>query len=85
MWDIYHGAKMKRNTHHVVRNLYGGWSVRRGGSVKATKTFDSKQDATRYAEELSKTQHTELVIHRDDGTIEYSAMVRDSENLYQKK
>jgi len=64
---------MARKTHHVVPNPSGGWSVKKGGASRASKTFDKKQDATKYARTTSQNQKSELVIHRKDGTIQRTA------------
>lgn len=63
---------MARKTHHVVTNPKGGWSVKKGGSSRASKSFETKSDATKYAREISKNQKTELVIHKKDGKIQRS-------------
>lgn len=59
---------MSRKSHHVVP-FSKGWSVRKGGAKKASKTFDNKKAATDYARKVSKNQKSELVIHKKDGTI----------------
>jgi len=64
---------MARKTHHVVPNPSGGWSVKKGGASRASKTFDKKQDATNYARKTSQNQGSELVIHGKDGTIQRTA------------
>ncbi len=61
---------MTRNTQHVVKNPNGGWSVKRGGALRATKTFDTQKEAISYARELSKNQGSELYVHKRDGTIQ---------------
>jgi hypothetical protein len=33
-------CEMARKTHHVVPNPSGGWSVKKGGDSRASKTFD---------------------------------------------
>lgn len=62
--------KMSRKTHHVIPNQSGGWSVKKGGSTKASKRFDTKIKAVRYAKKVAKNQHSELVIHKKDGRIQ---------------
>ena len=57
-------CKMVRKSHHVVPSSKRGWSVRKGGSLKASKTFDNKKDAINYARKVSKNQKSELVIHK---------------------
>jgi len=64
---------MARKTHHVVPNPKGGWSVKKGGAWKASKTFTSKTAATNYARKVSKNQQSELIIHKKDGTIQRTA------------
>jgi hypothetical protein len=63
---------MARKTHHVVPNPKGGWSVKKGGSSRASKTFDTKKDATDYGRQVSKNQNSELVVHKKDGRIQTS-------------
>ncbi len=59
-------------THHVVPNPDGGWSVRRGGSSRASAHRRTKAEAIRRAREISRNQGTELRIHNKDGTISQS-------------
>jgi hypothetical protein len=61
---------MAKNSQHVVPNPDGGWNIRKSGAVKASKHFDKKQDAVIWAREISQNQHSELVIHKADGTIQ---------------
>lgn len=56
-------------TQHVVPNPTSGWDVKKGGSDKSTKHFDTKQPAVDYARDLAKKQEAELVIHNKDGKI----------------
>lgn len=58
-------AKLK--SHHVVPNPNGGWDVKKGGSDKASKHFDKKEDAVDTGREISKNQKTEFFIHGKDG------------------
>lgn len=63
---------MKRDTHHVVPNPEGGWDVKRGGSEKASKHFDTKREAIDSGREISRNQGTEFIIHNRDGRISES-------------
>lgn len=63
---------MARKSHHVVSNPNGGWSVKKGGSSRAAKNFDTKTEATKYGRKISRNQKTELVIHKKDGRIQSS-------------
>ncbi len=60
----------KAGSHHVVPNPDGGWDVKRGGANRASGHFDTKKDAVDTARQISINQRTELVIHRQDGTIQ---------------
>ena len=56
--------------HHVVPNPDGGWDVVRSGAQRASRHYDTKEEALDSAREISRNQETELVIHRKDGTIQ---------------
>ncbi len=60
---------MAKKSNHVVPSS-SGWSVRKFGAEKASKTFDTKEKAVAYGRELSKTERTELYIHKSNGMIE---------------
>lgn len=61
---------MPRKTYHVVPNPDGGWDVKKGGGKKSIKHFDKKQEAVNFGRGVSKNQESELVIHKQDGTIQ---------------
>jgi len=63
---------MARQTHHVVSNPDGGWDVKRGGGEKASRHFETKQEAIDGGREISRNQGTELIIHNRDGRISQS-------------
>lgn len=65
-------AEMNRKTQHVVPNSDGGWSVKRGGSTRATRNFDVKKKAESFGRAIAKKQGAELIIHKKDGTIQNS-------------
>jgi Uncharacterized protein conserved in bacteria (DUF2188) len=60
---------MSKNTHHVVPDPKGGWNVKNEGASRASKRFDTQQDAIKYARNKSKAQRSGVVIHNPDGTI----------------
>lgn len=60
---------MAKKSNHVVSSP-SGWSVKKSGSVKASKTFDTKDKAIEYGRELSKNEKTELYIHKSNGMIQ---------------
>lgn len=57
------------DSHHVLPDPDGGWDVKRGGGERASRHFDTKQDAVDYAREVSRNQGTELRIHNRNGQI----------------
>lgn len=59
----------KKSTNHVVPSS-SGWSVKKSGAVKASKTFDKKDEAVKYGRALSKNERTELYIHKKNGMIQ---------------
>jgi len=59
----------KQNTQHVVPHPDGGWSVKRGGSSKATKIFERKKEAIDFARRISINTGAELYIHGRDGMV----------------
>ena len=61
---------MSAQSQHVVPHPDGGWAVRKGGSLRATRIFDSQYGAVRYARRLSRSLGAELYIHKRDGTIQ---------------
>ncbi len=56
------------NTQHVVRTP-SGWSVKKGGAKRASKTFSTQKEAITYGKDLSKKTGAELYIHRRDWMI----------------
>ena len=58
------------NQHHVVPNPDGGWDIKRSGAQRSSGHYDTKQPAVDAAREISRNQGTELVIHRQNGTIQ---------------
>ena len=61
---------MKKSSQHVVPSGQGKWSVKKSGSTKASKVFETKAAAEKHAVQTAKNQKTELYIHRKNGTIE---------------
>lgn len=68
----------KGRSVHVVPAIDGGWTVKRTGSDRASKRFRTKEDAEVWGRTQSIKGHSELVIHRRDGTIaEKSSYLHD--------
>jgi hypothetical protein len=59
----------KQNTQHVVPHPDGGWSVKKGGSIKATKIFERQNEAINFARRISINQSAKLYIHSRDGMV----------------
>lgn len=60
---------MSKKSQHVVPHPDGGWSVKRGGSERATRRFKTQKEAISYGRKISKRQGAEFYIHRRDGMI----------------
>jgi hypothetical protein len=60
---------MSKVTKHVVPNPSGGWSVKNSGATRASKVFDTQQQAITYGRDAAKKTGTELYVHGRDGTI----------------
>lgn len=59
----------KRNQHVVPRE--NGWAILGAGAQRDTQVFDRKQDAVDRAREISQNQKSELVVHGQNGQIQY--------------
>jgi hypothetical protein len=57
-----------RESHHILPKN-GSWIVKRAGSVRATKTFSTKEAAQKTGERIAKNQGTSLFVHGRDGRI----------------
>lgn len=60
---------MSKETQHVVSNSKGGWDVKKSGSDRASKHFNTQEEAIQWAKGVAKNQKTELYIHGKDGKI----------------
>lgn len=56
-----------KGQHVVPRN--GGWAVRKAGSERVTKNFNTRNEAIREARKIAKNQATEVYIHERNGRI----------------
>jgi hypothetical protein len=57
-----------RRGQHVVPSE-AGWSVRKSGASRATRTFATQQDAIDAATRIARNQRTEVYVHGRDGRI----------------
>lgn len=60
---------MSRKEYHVVPRQ-DGWAVQREHSERASALCGTKADAVARGRELSRNIGAELVIHKQDGTIQ---------------
>jgi hypothetical protein len=61
---------MSKKSHHVVPGPDGGWNVKKGDALRASRHFETKKDAESWGRRISRQEGSELVIHKRDGTIE---------------
>ena len=59
---------MSRKGQHVVPRD-NKWAVRKSGSDRVTRKFDTQKEAIKVAREFARNQETELYIHGRDGRI----------------
>lgn len=67
--------QQKSAKYHVSQNKdsksegYKKWRVRKEGSSKTIKYFDTQKEAIQFAEELAENAGSSVVIHKVDGSI----------------
>jgi hypothetical protein len=63
-------SRRRKKTHnqHVVPNE-DGWAVKGEGNDRITAKYDYQDDAIRRATEIAKNYSSDIIIHREDGTI----------------
>lgn len=61
---------MSKDSYHVLPDLVSGWVVKKYGSNKAIRKFESQQLAIEYARSITVEIHAELYVHGQDGTVE---------------
>lgn len=61
---------VKKSNHVIPSSKKDGWAVKKSGSAKSSRSFDTKAKAVKYGRTLSKKEKTELFLHRKDGTIQ---------------
>ncbi len=68
----------KTSSYHVVRNPTEGWSVKKSGAHRASGTFRSQKEATKYARRVASEKNADVVVHNRDGRIRGSLPSRIS-------
>lgn len=71
----------KKIAQHVVPKPGGGWVVRKGGTIKVTRTFINQSEAIDFARHISIKQGAELFIHGRDGMIRDKRSYGNNPNL----
>lgn len=56
------------SVRHVVKHS-GGWAVRKSGSKRASRVFDTQSNAILFASRQAKSSKSAIVIHGSDGKI----------------
>ena len=63
-------AAEKKKKQFVSPHPDGGWQVKLEGSSRATKRFDTKAEAEKYAKELADKQGTSYLRQKKDGKMQ---------------
>jgi Uncharacterized protein conserved in bacteria (DUF2188) len=61
---------MANDSHHVVPSSEGGWDVKRSNAERASRHFETKQEAVDWGRQVSTNQQTEFIIHTKDRRIQ---------------
>jgi hypothetical protein len=56
-------------TYHVAPTSFG-WMVRTEGEIEIPSAYADKGSALRYGQELARQARGQLVIHREDGSVQ---------------
>ncbi|WP_312414328.1 DUF2188 domain-containing protein [Shinella sp.] len=59
---------MTGKNQHVVPHP-NGWAVKGAGNERATAVYDTQREATSRAREIAQNQHSELLVHGQNGRI----------------
>lgn len=60
--------KNKYPKQHVIKNG-GHWAVKKGGSLKVTRIYATKEQAVAAGRKLAINQKAEFYIHSEDGGV----------------
>ena len=61
---------MARKERHVVPSENGGWDSKRENAQRASKHFNTKEEAMDWSRQKAKEEKSELIPHKKDGTIQ---------------
>lgn len=63
-------ATKKKVSNHVVPVKDKRWVVKKSGTTRASRSFETKKQAIQYGQKISKKEKSELYIHKKDGTVQ---------------
>ena len=61
---------MKKQIHVVPNSDRGGWDAKRPNAERASRHFETKQEAIDWSRELAKKECLEMIPYRKDGQIQ---------------
>jgi len=61
---------MARKERHVTPNPDGGWDSKKNNAARASKHFETKEDAMAWSRQKAKEEGSELIPHKKDGRIQ---------------
>jgi hypothetical protein len=61
---------MKKQIHIVPNSDRGGWDAKRPNAERASKHFETKQEAMDWSRELAKKEGLEMIPHLKTGQIQ---------------
>ena len=61
---------MRKELHVVSNSTRGGWDAKRQNAERASKHFETKQEALIWSRNVAKKEGLELIPHRVDGKIQ---------------
>jgi hypothetical protein len=67
---LYQEQRMTGNFVYHVTPAYSGWAVQLEGEGVSGSAYSDKGTALRFGQELARQSHGQLVIHREDGSIQ---------------
>jgi uncharacterized protein YdaT len=67
--ESYTKAVKKGMSSQHVLPVDGNWAVKRAGSSRASKVFDTQKEAIKYGEKIAKDNKSDLFIHSTTGRI----------------
>ena len=61
---------MKKQIHIIPNSDRGGWDAKRANAERASKHFETKQEAMDWSRELAKKEGLEMIPHLKTGQIQ---------------